>query len=71
MDEIMKQVAANGIGGILAIAMFMLYRRDIAEQSKRVDAFASDYRQVVTENTKAITVLVQYIESFDRTERDK
>lgn len=66
MDEIFKQVAANGIGGVLAIAMFMLYRRDIAEHRERLDAFASDYRNVVCENTKAITTLVDYIKQFDK-----
>jgi hypothetical protein len=46
-----------GVGGAVAGVAFWAWRQDRRDSSKRFEDLAADFRAVVQENTKAITVL--------------
>lgn len=51
-----------GIGGVLAGVMFYFYRADRQVSEKRIADIQQSYREVITENTAALTALKTVIE---------
>ncbi len=47
--------------GGLACIIFWFYRLDRKDSDERYKALATDYRQIVSENTKALTSLVIHL----------
>lgn len=66
MNEI-QWFASLGVGGILAGMMFCFYRKD----HRALEALTADFREIVQENTKAITRLCELLEArSDEASRD-
>lgn len=53
----MKWLASLGVGGVLAWAMFMVYRKDAKEWHEAWKGQTQLLIQVVKENTAAVTAL--------------
>ena len=52
--EIVNLVAPLGIGGVIAVFMFMWYRRDIAENRKDLEEIVNQVTQALVHSTKAL-----------------
>ena len=71
--DFIQRVLQMGVGGAIAWAIFVLYRRDIKSyvdlwtaQTKRSDAAAAAMMQVVRENTAALVENSQILRSLHR-----
>jgi hypothetical protein len=53
-----------GIGGGLAALMFTLWRQDRQESQSRFEKLAADFRDVIEDNTKAMTALLVKIDDL-------
>jgi hypothetical protein len=51
-----------GIGGVLASVMFYFYRQDRKSSEESIKTFAGEFRQVVENNTAAMTKLTTLVE---------
>lgn len=71
VDKLLEQAFTQGPGYMLAAAMFLLYRRDMKEQSKQRGMLADSFRQIVQENTRIITSLVHYIRSYEEQDENR
>ena len=60
IDEI-RLLAQFGLGGVLAGLMFYFYRRDRQDSEKRYERLAVGFRQIVEDNTAALTSLKDYL----------
>jgi len=56
--EILKYLAPLGVGGVLAGAMFFIYRKDSAQWQEAWKGQSQMLLRVVKENTAAITALI-------------
>jgi hypothetical protein len=63
-SEVLKAIAGTGVGGLIAVFMFLLYRRDIleakkakAELAQACKDLAEQSSEVVVNNTRAFTML--------------
>lgn len=54
-------LAPLGIGGVLAYAMFMVYRKDAKEWAAKWHEQTKLLMEVVKENTAAMTELITYV----------
>lgn len=55
--EVLKVIASQGVVGVLAYGMFMVYRKDMQERLAEALAQRSELIQVVKDNTEAMTAL--------------
>jgi hypothetical protein len=68
--DIMQFLAAMGVGGALAWAMFQVHRKDMLEQVAKWEGQSRALMEVVTKNTTAITELTVLLrESLDHESR--
>jgi hypothetical protein len=63
MVEELKFLSSLGVGGILAGMLFLAYRADRKSSEERYERLALEFREMVTENTRAITAFQTYIET--------
>jgi hypothetical protein len=52
-----------GVGGAIAVLVLALWRLDRKESSERYSAIAADFRNIVQENTKAMTALCEKMDA--------
>lgn len=70
MDSKLVELAASlGVGGILALGMFLVHRKDMKEQIERWRGQSDILVSVVKDNTAAITKLIDKLDHF--MERDR
>jgi len=60
---LMQFIASMGVGGVLAYAMFSVYRKDMLALNKRWDEEAQAFKSIVVANTTAITTLTERLEA--------
>lgn len=60
--DMVNLVAPLGVGGIMALAMFLIYRKDAKEQIESWKGQSEILVQVVKENTAALVALKTVIE---------
>jgi len=63
MDEIVKNLAQFGVGGVLAGIMFFFYRQDRQASEKQFQELGLNFRTIIEKNTEAVTSLRAAIES--------
>lgn len=56
-------IASLGVGGAIAALVLWFYRQDRQASEKRIESLASDFKQVIQENTEASTALKDAIKT--------
>lgn len=64
--EIIKIVASAGVGGVLAVFMFMFYRKDVKQFTELWRTVSEQQMIVIRENTASNVKLIALIESLER-----
>jgi hypothetical protein len=67
-----KQIAdllGLGVGGVLGLIMFILYRQDRKLSEDRLAKLAADFKTIVEENTIAITMLKEVISKYGKLQK--
>lgn len=59
--ETLKYLGSLGVGGTLAVMMFLIYRKDMKVNSEQWQGQSEVLMDVVKENTAAITALIQIV----------
>jgi len=58
-----QAITGLGIGGILAAVTLCFYRIDRKQSEQRLAKLGQDFRQIVEQNTQAITLLTAFLMS--------
>jgi hypothetical protein len=59
--ETIQWAASLGVGGLLALGMFLVYRRDSQQNIENWKGQSTILVQVVKENTAAVTALLEVV----------
>ena len=65
-QEFLKWLATLGVGGVLAGIMFFYYRKDVAQYTNLWKGQSEALLEVVKENTKVITQLIEAVDALHR-----
>ena len=63
MEEIVKNLAQFGVGGVLAGVMFWFYRQDRERSERQFTELGLNFRTIVEKNTEAIAGLKSALEN--------
>lgn len=70
--ETLKYAASLGVGGVLALAMFLIHRKDMQEHIAHWRGQSEILIQVVKENTTAIAALTSHLDRvLERVKSDR